>query len=85
MYRSQMSNFKNGILEQIWIFEDEDTGDSTEMAIEIGDRMRFRVKEEIFEETKPKMGKDEDNIYKPIPYKIIAAIDEDGLGPVSWW
>lgn len=55
------------------------------MAIEIGDRIKFRVKEEIFEETKPKMGKDEDNIYKPIPYKIIAAIDEDGLGPVSWW
>ena len=70
---------------KIWIFEDEDTGSSEDMAIEIGDRLRFRVKEEMFEETKPKMGNEEDVIYRPIPYKIIAAIDEDGLGPVSWW
>ena len=73
---------------QIWIFEDEgdEEGGAQDMPIEIGDRIRFRVKSEIFTDTKPKMGSlEEENTHKAIPYKIIAAIDEDGLGPVSWW
>ena len=53
------------------------------MFIEPGDRIRFRVAEEIFEDSKPKMGGEIQD--KVIPYKIIAAIDDDGLGPVSWW
>ena len=52
------------------------------MMIDPGDEIRFRVKEEIFENAKPKMGEESDRV---IPYKIIAAIDEDGLGPISWW
>lgn len=53
------------------------------MFIEPGDRIRFRVAEEIFEDSKPKMGGEIQD--KVIPYKIIAAMDDDGLGPVSWW
>jgi len=65
----------------VWLYEDE--GETTEMFIEPGDRIRFRVAEEIFEDSKPKMGGEIQD--KVIPYKIIAAIDDDGLGPVSWW
>ena len=75
----------------MWIYEDEDSdsgegggGGMTEMMIDPGDLIRFRVKEEIFENSKPKMGNSEET-ERVIPYKIIAAIDEDGLGPVTWW
>ena len=68
-------------VKKVWLYEDE--GETTEMFIEPGDRIRFRVAEEIFEDSKPKMGGEIQD--KVIPYKIIAAIDDDGLGPVSWW
>ena len=57
------------------------------MTILSGDQIRFRVKDEIFIDTKPKMGtvEVEETTERSIPYKIIASIDEDGLGPVKWW
>ena len=79
-YKSSFSTEVNPV-KKVWLYEDE--GETTEMFIEPGDRIRFRVAEEIFEDSKPKMGGEIQD--KVIPYKIIAAIDDDGLGPVSWW
>ena len=48
----------------------------------------FKLQDEIFENAKPKMsaipveGEKEEKV---IPYKIIATIEDDGLGPVGWW
>lgn len=54
---------------------------------------RFRVVQEIFEDTAPKemptgsgtmlnTGSDEE---KKVPYRIIGSISEQGLGLKSWW
>jgi len=56
------------------------------MVIEPGNKIRFRVKDEIFENAKPAMcvtGEEKEE--KVIPYKIIATIEDDGLGPLGWW
>ena len=47
---------------------------------------KFDFKEEIFENAKPVMStQNEEKEEKVIPYKIIATIEDDGLGPVGWW
>ena len=51
-------------------------------------RKKVYLQDEIFENAKPKMsaipveGEKEEKV---IPYKIIATIEDDGLGPVGWW
>ncbi|CBY20950.1 unnamed protein product [Oikopleura dioica] len=68
----------------IWTFVDEEDPEETE-SHEIVERieLRFRVKEEVFEECLPQTP---DSAAVPtIPYKIVATIDEQGLGPLSWW
>ena len=47
---------------------------------------KFDFQEEIFENAKPVMStQNEEKEEKVIPYKIIATIEDDGLGPVGWW
>ena len=63
---------------------DEEDPEETE-SHEIVERieLRFRVKEEVFEECRPETP---DSAALPtIPYKIVATIDEQGLGPINWW
>ncbi|CAF1041139.1 unnamed protein product [Adineta ricciae] len=79
--------------EQTWAWQYE-TGDEThDLVMEIGEEIRFRVVQEIFEDTAPKespnsgasitqTANDDD---KKIPYTIIGSISEPGLGLKSWW
>ena len=61
--------------------EDQEETESHEIVERI--ELRFRVKEEVFEECLPETP---DSAAVPtIPYKIVATIDEQGLGPLSWW
>lgn len=61
--------------------------------MDIGEQIKFRVSGELFEESspvgppsdKPSTSSNATNTDSKIPYKIIAAINESGLGLLSWW
>uniref|UniRef100_A0A6M2DMN0 DNA-directed RNA polymerase III subunit RPC8 n=1 Tax=Xenopsylla cheopis TaxID=163159 RepID=A0A6M2DMN0_XENCH len=80
-------------IEQAWIWE-YDLGDGTthDLYMDIGEKIRFRVTNEIFEETSPDSGPPGTQQTSTNPsdtvqaaYKIIATICEPGLGLLSWW
>lgn len=63
------------------------------MKMEVGEKIRFKVKEEVFKDTSPSgpSGKTDtttagaDDRLKKAPYSLIGTCAEPGLGLVSWW
>lgn len=80
--------------EQTWAWQYETDDEMHDLVMDIGEEIRFRVVQEIFEDTAPKempngngpVGQttttDDD---KKVPYTIIGSISEPGLGLKSWW
>lgn len=61
--------------------------------MDIGESIKFRVSGEVFEESSPIGPPDQEapststttTDANKTPYRIIAAINESGLGLLSWW
>lgn len=79
---------------QTWIWQVDVEGARHELAMEMNEEIRFRVVDEKFTDTSPdKPGPSHESssvINHPeskenVPYLITAAINEDGLGLLSWW
>ncbi|CAL4069778.1 unnamed protein product [Meganyctiphanes norvegica] len=77
--------------EKTWIWDYEVEGETHNMFIDIGERIRVKVVAEQFTDTTP-TGPDtivgEDLVEKKegkIPYLIYGSINDQGLGLVSWW
>lgn len=73
-------------VEKAWVWlPDADT----ELFIDINDKIRFRVEEEVFVNIKPKLSSEalglEEQTNKAPPYALIASCQTDGMGCVSWW
>lgn len=70
-------------VEKAWVWKpDEDT----ELFIDIGEKIRFRVEEEAFFNVKPKTNiNNEVEKSSTPPYAIVASCQTDGMGCVSWW
>lgn len=68
----------------IWLPDAE-----TELFIDVNDKIRFRVEEEIFVNIKPKSSSEaagtEEPVNKAPPYALLASCQTDGMGCVSWW
>lgn len=80
--------------EQAWVWEyqvDESTEQKHDLFLDIDDTIKFRVIDEEFLESEP-TGPQESSSnsasktdFRSPPYKIIAAINEQGLGLENWW
>lgn len=82
--------------EQAWVWEyPVDDGEKHDLYMDIGEIIKFRVTEEIFEDNSPVGPPTNDkqsattapstSIEIKTPYKILGAINESGLGLLSWW
>lgn len=79
--------------EQAWVWEyPVDDGEKHDLFMDIGEPIKFRVSGEIFEESSPigppksdKPGSSTQLKEIKAPYRINAAINESGLGVLSWW
>ena len=71
-----------------WIWEyGTDSGESHNLLLEVGDRVRFRVVDEKFTDCSP-IGPTLDTIQQqnlPSSYMLEAAMNEPGLGAITWW
>lgn len=76
--------------EQAWVWKN---GDS-ELYIDTNEKIRFRVEQELFNESQPTKPKGEmegedngpsDAYHAVPPYSIIGSCQVDGMGLVSWW
>lgn len=77
----------------VWEYKDDETGEKHDMVMEPNEKIRFKVKQEIFEDTSPtgpsnqqqqQSGSSSDGPRR-VPYSIIGSIAEPGLGLLSWW
>ncbi|OQR66536.1 DNA-directed RNA polymerase III subunit RPC8-like [Tropilaelaps mercedesae] len=72
-----------------WIWDyGADDGDSHELCLEVGDRVRFRIVDEKFTDCSPvgplvESTQQQRNL--PSSYALEAAMNEPGLGVLSWW
>ncbi|XP_034944115.1 DNA-directed RNA polymerase III subunit RPC8 [Chelonus insularis] len=78
--------------EQAWVWEyDTGDGEKHDLFMDAGEPIRFRVVSETFMETLPISGPTgSKEVEKPenksvSPYVLNGAIDEPGLGLLSWW
>lgn len=73
-------------VEKAWVWKPDD---ETELFIDINEKIRFRVEEEIFVNIKPKSSHEaaglEETTNKTPPYAILASCQTDGMGCLSWW
>ncbi|CAG2111296.1 unnamed protein product, partial [Medioppia subpectinata] len=80
--------------EQLWYWEYE----SNKLFMDIGEKVRFKVKEEVFVDTSPVgptaaassvVASGDSNSLgdnkRKIPFLIKGTINESGLGLISWW
>ncbi|XP_055614350.1 DNA-directed RNA polymerase III subunit RPC8 [Uranotaenia lowii] len=79
--------------EQAWVWEYPlEDGKKHDLYMDIGENIKFRVSGEVFEESSP-IGPPDQEVASTstskadakTPYRIIAAINESGLGLLSWW
>lgn len=72
--------------ENAWVWQ---TDDETELFIDINDKIRFRVEQEVFVNIKPKSSSEavglEENKTKAPSYALLASCQTDGMGCISWW
>lgn len=73
----------------MWEYETEDG--KHDLFMEVGETIKFKVKEELFTDTLP-TGPTTTNSYemnevdqRRIPYLIKGTINEPGLGLITWW
>lgn len=81
--------------EQAWIWEYPlEDGEKHDLFMDIGEPIKFRVSGEMFEESSPigppteKPGTSANVVNQETvktPYRILGAINESGLGLLSWW
>ncbi|XP_055320137.1 DNA-directed RNA polymerase III subunit RPC8 [Sitodiplosis mosellana] len=78
--------------EQAWVWEyPVEDGSTHDLYMDIGETIKFRVSGDVFEESSPigppssdKPSTSSQNDIKT-PYRILGAINESGLGLLSWW
>ena len=87
--------------EQLWVWEYEIEDGKHDLFMEVGETIRFKVKEEIFTDTLP-VGPSNVNlnasnpstsahfdsteiVQRRVPYLIKGTINESGLGLTAWW
>ena len=78
--------------DQLWVWEyiDDESGGKHDMKMEVGERIRFKMREEYFRDTSPSgpslcdASADFDRL-KKVPYSITGTCSEPGLGLISWW
>ncbi|XP_055529862.1 DNA-directed RNA polymerase III subunit RPC8 [Wyeomyia smithii] len=80
--------------EQAWVWEYPlEDGKKHDLYMDIGENIKFRVSGEVFEESSPIGPPDQEAAStsatttdtNKTPYRIVAAINESGLGLLSWW
>ncbi|XP_058465160.1 DNA-directed RNA polymerase III subunit RPC8 [Malaya genurostris] len=80
--------------EQAWVWEYPlEDGKKHDLYMDIGENIKFRVSGEVFEESSPIGPPDQETPStsttttdtNKTPYRIVAAINESGLGLLSWW
>ncbi|XP_011503071.1 PREDICTED: DNA-directed RNA polymerase III subunit RPC8 [Ceratosolen solmsi marchali] len=78
--------------EQVWVWEyDTGNGEKHDLFMDVGEIIRFRVVKEMFAESLPsnphgpKDSNEKSESKSVSPYTLEAAIDEPGLGLLSWW
>lgn len=55
--------------------------------MDVGEKIRFKVKEEIFKDTSPPgpTTTNEVEAHRKVPYFLKGTVADSGLGLVSWW
>lgn len=78
--------------EKLWVWDYETEGETHHLFVEIGEKIRFKVVAEQFTDTTPsgpEASETESGAIErkegKIPYLIYGAINDQGLGLVSWW
>lgn len=71
-------------VEKAWVWQPDE---ETELYIDVNERIRFRVEEEVFVNIKPKSSSEALGLEtsKAPPYALIASCQTDGMGCVPWW
>nr|CAG4643496.1 EOG090X0DHL [Ilyocryptus agilis] len=81
------SRFVQG--EDLWVWEYTTEDEKHDMYMDPGEEIRFKVVSEEFHDTTPSgpndSGDDAKESNKKCAYRIIASINEPGLGLLSWW
>lgn len=76
-------NCKFKPVDKAWVWQPDE---ETELFIDINEKIRFRIEEEIFVNIKPKINEDaEESTNQTPPYALLASMQTDGMGCVSWW
>ncbi|CCE83705.1 Piso0_004291 [Millerozyma farinosa CBS 7064] len=71
--------------EKAWVWRPDD---ETELYIDVNEKIRFRIEEEVFVNVKADTRENEDEETKANrapPYAILASCQTDGMGCISWW
>jgi DNA-directed RNA polymerase III subunit RPC8 len=72
--------------ENAWVWQPDE---ETELFIDVNEKIRFRVEEELFFNIKPKSSTEALAVDEPekkaTPYALKASMQSEGLGCVSWW
>lgn len=70
--------------DKAWVWRPDD---ELELFIDINEKVRFRLEEEVFANIKPKSGyeTEEEIENRPRPYVLIGSMQTEGMGCVSWW
>ncbi|XP_065212098.1 DNA-directed RNA polymerase III subunit RPC8 [Planococcus citri] len=73
--------------EQAWIWEYENLGQKHNLYMDVGEKIKFRIMNELFMETSPEVKTNEVKSVpeNKTPYLLIGSINEPGLGVLSWW
>ena len=73
----------------MWEYMDEDSQERHDMLMEVGEKIRFKVREETFKDTSPagpsRPETAAEDRKKKVPYSISGTCSEPGLGLVAWW
>lgn len=72
--------------DKAWVWQPDE---ETELFIDVNEKIRFRIEEEIFVNIKPKTSSEAQGLLEPenkvSPYALLASCQTDGMGCVSWW
>ncbi|KFM81263.1 DNA-directed RNA polymerase III subunit RPC8, partial [Stegodyphus mimosarum] len=73
----------------VWVFSNEESGQTHDLFMDRDEPIRFRVIDETFVDTTPTSPEtetsDAEEKDRRIPYNLTGSINEPGLGLLSWW
>ncbi|XP_035232112.1 DNA-directed RNA polymerase III subunit RPC8-like [Stegodyphus dumicola] len=73
----------------VWVFSNEESGQTHDLFMDRDEPIRFRVIDETFVDTTPTSpeteNSDAEEKDRRIPYNLTGSINEPGLGLLSWW